>query len=56
MAWCGLVLDPGRNARAGDTAARISAAEARIDAFVIPADEERIIALDTVACLSNRAA
>jgi acetate kinase len=54
MEWCGLALDPARNAHAADAGARISAEGAGIDAFVIPADEERIIALDTVACLSGR--
>jgi acetate kinase len=52
MAWCGLELDPGRNARATGTEARISADRSRIEAFAIPTDEERIIALDTIAVLA----
>ena len=54
MGWCGLILDPGRNSAAIDVEARISADGSSIEAFVIPADEERVIALDTARCLSER--
>src|SRR5436190_879691 len=53
MDWCGLILDPGRNSAAIDVEARISADGSSIEAFVIPADEERVIALDTARCLSE---
>jgi acetate kinase len=53
MQWCGLGLDPVRNARAVGTEARIDADGARLTAFVIPTDEERIIARDAVRCLKE---
>jgi len=52
MAWCGLELAPDANRRAVGTEARISADGARMEAWVIPADEERIIAQETVRCLT----
>lgn len=52
----GLTLDPRRNAAAVDVAARISADGARLAAFVVPADEEAVIAAETAACLAGRAA
>ena len=55
MAWCGLVVDPGVNATAIGVEARISAPDARLAAFVIPTDEETIIARDTVRCLEGTA-
>ena len=54
MAWCGLVLDPGANATAIGVEARISAVDAHLAAFVIPTDEEAVIARDTVRCLNER--
>jgi acetate kinase len=52
LAWCGLRLDPARNEAArGAAAARISADGAPIQAYVIPSDEERMIAWDTACCL-----
>jgi acetate kinase len=56
MDWCGLVLDPERNAQAVGREARIGGEGGHIAVLVIPTDEERVIALDTVACLSARAA
>lgn len=53
MEWCGLVLDPARNEAAVDREARISADGARVQAFVIPTDEELLIARDTVECLGR---
>jgi acetate kinase len=50
--WCGLVLDPARDAARGGPRL-ISAAGARIAAWVVPADEESAIAADTVACLAR---
>jgi acetate kinase len=53
--WCGLALDPHRNAAALGTEAKIGATGATIRALVIPADEERVIAHETAACLSRAA-
>jgi acetate kinase len=52
FAWCGLVLDLDRNAATqGDGV--ISAATASMRAVVVEADEERIIAHQTAACLAR---
>jgi acetate kinase len=56
MEWCGLAVDAERNARVVGREARISPDGARIEIVVIPTDEERMIALDTLACLSARSA
>ncbi|HWL69607.1 MAG TPA: acetate/propionate family kinase [Geminicoccus sp.] len=47
-AWLGLVLDPERNATHGP---RITGPASRIPAFVIPTDEEQMIARHTLATL-----
>jgi len=57
MEWCGLRLDPERNAAAvglaaGD-AARISRDDVSLAAYVVAADEETWIARETVLCLHN---
>jgi acetate kinase len=52
--WCGLVLDGARNDAARGDTARISRDGARLAAWVIPTDEERVIAEDTRACLTSR--
>lgn len=44
VAWLGLTLDPAANQSHGP---RISAANSRLSAWVIPTDEERMIALHT---------
>jgi acetate kinase len=51
MGFLGLVVDPSRNAAAVGVEARISADGARLPAYVIPADEERMIALDCFTLL-----
>jgi len=51
--WCGLTLDAARNAAARGTEAVISAAGSTMVALVVAADEERMIAADTVACLGG---
>jgi acetate kinase len=51
--WCGLALDAGRNAAAQGTEAVISPPAATIAALVVPADEERMIAAETAACLGQ---
>ncbi|MGH7279226.1 MAG: acetate/propionate family kinase [Candidatus Rokuibacteriota bacterium] len=53
MAWCGLVLDPTANATAVGVETRISADAAGLPVFVIPTDEEAVIARDTVRCLEG---
>jgi acetate kinase len=51
MDWCGLILDEGQNESATGSEGRISAAQARIQAFVIPSDEEAVIARATASLL-----
>jgi len=51
MEWTGLVVDPTRNAATVGRSGRLSPDDARIAAYAIPADEERVIAQDTVARL-----
>ena len=48
LEWFGLRLDPGRNAEAQGKELRISTDDSRLHAFVIPTDEELLIARDTV--------
>jgi acetate kinase len=53
LAWCGLRLDAARNEAArGEAPCPIGATGAPVQAFVIPSDEERIIAWDTARCLA----
>lgn len=55
MQWCGLSIDPDRNAAAvrlgAGKGARISPDDATLPAYVIPADEESWIARETERCL-----
>ncbi|MGH8059486.1 MAG: acetate kinase, partial [Candidatus Entotheonellia bacterium] len=51
MQWCGLELDPGRNEAVVGSEGRISAPHARIHAYVIPSDEELLIARDTASVI-----
>ncbi|HYM87762.1 MAG TPA: acetate kinase [Nitrospiraceae bacterium] len=55
MEWCGLSLDPIRNAAVSDLAdgdmARISREDARLEAYVAAVDEETEIAKETIRCL-----
>lgn len=51
MEWCGLILDEAQNESVNGTEGRISAAEARIQVFVIPSDEEAVIARATASLL-----
>jgi acetate kinase len=51
LAWCGLVVDPARNDAAIGVEALISRAEAGQPIFVIPTDEEGVIARETAARL-----
>jgi acetate kinase len=49
--WFGLKLDADKNAQARGTEARISTDDSKLHAFVIPTDEELLIARDTVRCI-----
>jgi acetate kinase len=51
MDWCGLTLDPERNDRARGIETEISAKAASCRTYVIPVDEESIIARETYRCL-----
>jgi acetate kinase len=53
MEWCGLVVDAARNASLQGSEGRLSSADARIHAYVIPSDEEILIARDTAQLLQN---
>lgn len=50
LAWLGLRLDPARNAAAAGIA-RLHADDSRVSAWVIPTDEESVIAQETEALL-----
>jgi acetate kinase len=52
MDWCGLILDPARNAAAIGTAARISRDGSHIEAWVIPVEEAALMAQAAAECLS----
>jgi acetate kinase len=55
MAWCGLSLDSRRNEAATGlepgSVARISSDDAKLEVYVVAADEESWIASETVRCL-----
>jgi acetate kinase len=51
MGWCGLVLDPERNASAVGVEARITSDASKIHAYVVLVDEETRIADDTAHVL-----
>jgi acetate kinase len=53
MQWCGLELDPERNTAVVGTEGEISSPKATIRIYVIPSDEELLIARDTVRALSR---
>jgi acetate kinase len=55
MEWAGLALDPGRNAAVVGREGRLSLEETRLPAYVVPADEERVIAQDTLDTLRQSA-
>jgi acetate kinase len=48
----GLVLDPARNAAVRGAEGEISAASSRVRVFVIPANEELVVARETLRCLA----
>jgi acetate kinase len=51
MHWCGLRLDPALNAAAVGGEGCISPRDAALQAYVIPSDEELVIAQETARCL-----
>lgn len=51
LEWFGLKLDATRNDQAIGTEDRISTDDSRLHAYVIPTDEELLIARDTVRCI-----
>jgi acetate kinase len=54
MEWCGLTLDPERNAAAIGAEAMISADSSAIRVYVTPVDEAAIIASETIRCLHQQ--
>jgi len=53
MQWCGLEMDAERNAGLQGAEGRISRSEARMHVYVIPSDEEILIARDTAELLRH---
>ena len=51
LEWLGVSLDPAENAR---HALRISRADSRIPVYIVPTDEELMIAQHTLSLLWNR--
>jgi acetate kinase len=55
LGWCGLHLDERANRRAtGEAPARISRDDARLEAWVLPVDEETVIAEEALAIWRGR--
>jgi acetate kinase len=49
LRWLGVELDPARNASTvGGAEGRVSADQSRVEVWVVPTDEELLIARDTV--------
>jgi acetate kinase len=55
LQWAGLTLDEAQNERAVGQEVRISSDDSRLAAYVIPTDEELLIARDTVRCVQSTA-
>jgi len=53
MDWCGLRLDPARNADAVGVEGCISPPTAALKAYVITAGEEDVIARETASCVAR---
>ena len=54
LQWAGLVLNDTQNAKTIGKEARISVEGSGLQAFVIPTDEELLIARDTAGCVAAR--
>jgi len=55
MEWCEVLLDPLRNKELIGQEGEISSENSRVRVFVIPTDEELIIARETAACIMQGA-
>ncbi len=53
MEWCGLVIDEAKNSATVGIEGIISADNSKIQAYVVPIDEEAVIARDTLRCLMS---
>jgi acetate kinase len=53
MEWAGLKVDKSRNEQAVGKEAQISTDDSKLKAYVIPTDEELLIARDTVRCIAG---
>ncbi len=53
LGWLGVELDDGKNASAGGAPARISASGSRVSVWMIPTDEEAVIASATAQVLAQ---
>jgi acetate kinase len=51
LGWAGLEIEPNQNAQTVGKEGQISTADSRLQAWVIPTDEELLIARDTVRCI-----
>jgi acetate kinase len=51
MQWAGLTLDEERNSQTVGREGQISTDDSKLHAWVIPTDEELLIARDTVRCI-----
>jgi acetate kinase len=51
LEWAGLRLDDQKNSQVAGVQGQISTADSRLGAYVIPTDEELLIARDTVRCI-----
>ena len=51
LEWAGVTLDAEQNAQIRGREAAISTSDSRVQAWVIPTDEELLIARDTVRCI-----
>jgi len=53
LEWAGLTLDDARNQQAVGSEGQITTTDSHLHAFVIPTDEELLIARDTVRCIAD---
>jgi acetate kinase len=53
LQWAGLRLDPNKNDNLAGSEGQLSTNDSRLHAFVIPTDEELLIARDTVRCIQG---
>ena len=53
LEWAGLILDKEKNENTAGVETRISREESRLAAYVIPTDEELLIARDTARCIAG---